>query len=149
MHGQRHGAVNGVEQKVMFVKVFRFAALVVSALALAGPGNVATSGAARAQVNISPQALNHYAFCIEQATQFHLVFPNERGVTYRCRDEVAVAYFNDLGRRRRQSTDRVADNVTGVYVLRPIWGIGYCWHKVEDELRLPVSFWGCDVFMAY
>jgi hypothetical protein len=134
-----------VEQRVPSVhfRFLRFAALVLLALGLS-----AMSGSAHAQVNISPPALNHYSYCIEQATQFNFVFPNERGVTYRCRDEVAVAYFNDLG-RRRQRADRIADNVTGVYVLRPIWGIGYCWHKIENELRLPVSFWGCDVFVAY
>jgi hypothetical protein len=115
----------------------------------------AMGGAACAQVSIAPQALNHYAWCLEQAQQYNTVRPGdfvapmERGVMYRCRDEVAVAYYNDLGRRRRRSEDRFVSNETGAYVLRPINGIGYCWHKVEDELRLPVSYWGCDVFIAY
>ncbi len=84
-HRRRHAAVDGaVEQKVMFVKVCRFAALVINGLALAGPGSVATSGAARAQVDISPQALNHYAYCIEQATQFH------SGVSQRTRRDLSL-----------------------------------------------------------
>lgn len=128
---------------------FLFAALVLAA-ALS-----AMAGVARAQVNISPQALTHYAHCIEQAEQNDVIYfgayviRGERGITYRCRDEVAVAYYNDLGRRRRRSVDRTESHPTGVYVLRPIFGIGFCWHKVENEIRLPVSFWGCDVFVAY
>jgi hypothetical protein len=128
----------------------RRAALSLCGLVLALP-----VGSAQGQVNIAPQALQHYAYCIEQANQFNMVNPGafvhlgERGVTYRCRDEVAVAYFNDLGRRRRRSEDRFVSNETGAYVLRPITGVGVCWHKVEDALRLPVSFWGCDVYVAY
>jgi hypothetical protein len=138
-----------VEQKLPSVNNLRIAAS-LAALFLDASG-----GMARAQVNISPQALAHRAYCIEQAEQNDLVFVGayvirgERGITYRCRDEVAVAYFNDLGRRRKRSEDRVESNETGVYVLRPIFGVGYCWHKTEDERRLPVSFWGCDVYVAY
>jgi hypothetical protein len=140
------------------VKFFRFAAVNFfrsAALVSVGLGIVAISRPAQAQVNIAPQALEQYAYCIEQATQNNSVFPGayiiptERGITYRCRDEVAVAYFNDLGRRRRRATDSFAHNETGAYVLRPIWGIGFCWHKIEDALGFPVSFWGCDVFIAY
>jgi hypothetical protein len=139
----------GAEQKLPSGNIFRAPAILVAVIL------GAVGGAARAQVNISPQALAHRAYCIEQAEQNDLVFlgayvlRGERGITYRCRDEVAVAYFNDLGRRRRRADDRVESNITGVYVLRPIYGVGYCWHKIEDENRLPVSFWGCDVFVAY
>lgn len=136
--------------KLNAVKIFLCASAVFLSLAFDPP-----AGTARAQVNIAPQALEHYAYCIEQATQFNTVRPGDfvaplqRGVMYRCRDEVAVSYFNDLGRRRRRSEDRFVSNETGAYVLRPITGIGYCWHKVEDAFRLPVSYWGCDVFIAY
>jgi hypothetical protein len=131
-------------------RFFRCAAAAVLSLAFGADG-----APARAQVSIAPQALNHYAYCIEQAQQYNFVRPGEfvapleRGTMYRCRDEVAVAYYNDLGRRRRRSEDRFVSNETGAYVLRPINGVGYCWHKVEDALRLPVSYWGCDVFIAY
>jgi hypothetical protein len=137
------------EQEVKSKYNFRFAAF------LAGVALCAMASAARAQVNISPQALAHRAYCIDQAEQNDLVFlgayviRGERGITYRCRDEVAVAYFNDLGRRRGRVEDRVEENPTGVYVLRPIFGVGFCWHKIEDELRRPVSFWGCDIYVAY
>ena len=115
----------------------------------------ALAGPARAQVDISPQALDHYAYCVEQAKEFDFTRPGEfvhvgeRGVTYRCREEVAVAYYNSLGRKLRRPKDEYVANETGAYVLRPITGIGYCWHKVENELRQAVSFWGCDVHIAY
>lgn len=124
------------------------AAMAFLALALSAIG-------ARAQVSISPQALEHYAYCIEQANQFNMVYPGdfvhigERGITYRCRDEVAVAYFNDIGRRKRRSEDKFVTNETGAYVLRQISGVGFCWHKVEDQFRAPVSFWGCDVYVSH
>jgi hypothetical protein len=136
--------------KLNVAKFFLCAAPAFFGLAV---GTIAS--AARAQVNIAPQALQHYAYCIEQSQQNNFVFPGdyvaplERGVMYRCRDEVAVAYYNDLGRRRRRSEDRFVSNETGAYVLRPITGVGYCWHKVENELHLPVSYWGCDLFVAY
>ncbi|WP_298424102.1 hypothetical protein [Rhodoblastus sp.] len=107
------------------------------------------AGVARAEVDISPQALNHYAFCVEQAEQYGFVYPLQRGVVYRCREDVAVAYFNDLGRRRRRTVDRFERNATGAYELRSIRDVGTCWHKVENERRQPVSFWGCDVYVAY
>lgn len=129
----------------------RRAARILLRLVLAGALCGATHSAAQAQVNIAPQALEHYANCIEQAQQlgFGFVTETQRGVNYRCRNEVAVSYFQDLARRGRMAAETTEDNVTGVYVLRPIWGIGFCWHKIRDEARLPVSYWGCDVFVAY
>ncbi|MCI4677152.1 hypothetical protein K9U39_12885 [Rhodoblastus acidophilus] len=118
-------------------------------LRLAAPILVALGcGPARAQ-DISPQALTHYAYCIEQAQQYGFVFQGQRGIAYRCRDEVAVAYFNDLGRQRRRAVDRIERNATGVYDLRAIRDVGFCWHKIENELRQPVSFWGCDIYVAF
>lgn len=139
-----------VNRLVSSAKFFRLVAIALAAVSFDGAGR-----AALAQVNIAPQALTHYANCIEQAEQFDLVHrgefvrQEERGTIYRCRDEVAISYYNDLGRQRRRSEDQFVTNETGAYELRPIRGVGYCWHKVENELRVPISVWGCDVYVAY
>lgn len=105
---------------------------------------------ARAQtVDVSPQALTRYAWCLEQARSDDFVWPLERGIAYRCINENAAGYYNELGRRGRHPRDRLLRSEFGAFVVRPITGLGNCWHQVEDGLGRPMSAWGCDIFVAY
>lgn len=108
------------------------------------------AGAACAQtVDVSPQALTRYAWCLEQARSWFAVYPGERGVAYRCVSATAAGYWNELGRRGRAPRETLIHAESGAFVLRPISGVGNCWHQVEDALGRPVSAWGCDIFVAY
>jgi hypothetical protein len=112
-------------------------------------GLLAAGGARARTVDVSPQGLTHYAYCLEQARQEEAVYPGDRGVGYRCTRETAAGYFNALGRRGRDPRETSVRDATGAYVLRPISGLGNCWHRIEDEFGGPVSSFGCDVFIAY
>jgi hypothetical protein len=121
-----------------------------TALLLTAALGLLAAGASRAQtVDVSPQGLTRFAWCLEQARSDDAVYPGERGVGYRCVNTTAAGYFNELGRRGRDRRETVMHNENGAYVLRPISGLGNCWHQVEDQLGRPVSAWGCDVFIAY
>ena len=116
---------------------------------------VLSNGAAMAQTDVSPQSLLNYAYCMEQATESNVAAPgdfihaDERGTVYRCRDEVAIAYYEALGRKRGRVSDRFVSNETGSYTLRPILNVGYCWHMTKDADGSAVSFWGCDLHVAF
>jgi hypothetical protein len=112
-------------------------------------GLAGVCGARAGTIDVAPQALVRYAWCLEQARSEDRVWPGERGIAYRCLDATAAGYYNELGRRGRHPRDRLARTASGAFVLRPISGLGNCWHQVEDEIGRPVSAWGCDVFVAY
>lgn len=100
---------------------------------------------AEAQINVRPEALTHYSYCISQAKDRASVFLLDRGTLYRCRDEIAVSYFNYLGRQRAPET-RVVE-LEGVFIYRAIAGVGKCWNMIEDPAGLPTSVYGCDVYV--
>lgn len=112
--------------------------LLAGALLLSAPG-------AFAQINVSPDALTHYSYCISHAKDRASVFLLDRGTLYRCGDDIAVSYFNYLGRKRAPE-QRVVE-AEGVFIYRMIAGVGKCWNKIEDAGGNPVSVYGCDVYV--
>jgi hypothetical protein len=107
------------------------------ALLLVSPG--------RAQIDVEPDALTHYSYCVSQAKDRNSVFVLDRHILYRCHDDIATSYFNYLGRRHVR--DNVAEEPGGVFVYRKISGVGRCWNKIADELGNPISIYGCDVYV--
>ncbi len=99
----------------------------------------------RAEINVRPEALKHYSYCISHAKDRATVFLLDRGTLYRCGDEIAVSYFNYLGRLR--VPDQRAVEAEGVFIYRMISGVGKCWNKIEDAEGNPVSIYGCDVYV--
>lgn len=112
--------------------------LVGGALLLQGPGAIA-------QVNIKPDALTHYSYCVSHAKDRNSVFLLDRGTLYRCGDDIAVSYFNYLGRQR--APEKRAVEAEGVFIYRMIAGVGKCWNKIEDAEGNPTSIYGCDVYV--
>lgn len=100
---------------------------------------------ARAQISMRPEALTHYSFCISHAKDRNNVFLLDRGTMYRCGDEIAVGYFNYLG-RQRVPEKRVTEQ-EGVFIYRMITGVGKCWNKIEDAEGNPMSLYGCDIYV--
>jgi hypothetical protein len=100
---------------------------------------------ASAQINVKPDGLMHYSFCISHAKDRSSVFLLDRGTLYRCGDDIAVAYFNYLGRQRVPETRAV--EAEGVFIYRMIAGVGKCWNKIEDAQGNPTSIYGCDVYV--
>jgi len=100
---------------------------------------------ARAQINVRPDALTNYSYCISQAKDRGGVFLLDRGTLYRCRDDIAAAYFNYLGRIK--APERRANEAEGVFIYRIINGVGKCWNMIQDPAGAPVSFYGCDVYV--
>lgn len=114
----------------------------VSALA----GALALCGSApRAQINIRPDSLTHYSHCVSDAKDRGKIFELDRGTVYRCGDDIAVSYFNYLGRIR--APERRASEPEGVFIYRFISGVGKCWNKIEDSAGAPVSIYGCDIYI--
>ena len=103
------------------------------------------TGSATAQISITPDALTHYSYCVSQAKDRNGVFLLDRGTLYRCGDDIAVSYFNYLGRRR--APERRADEAEGVFIYRIIAGVGRCWNKIEDSVGNPTSIYGCDIYV--
>jgi hypothetical protein len=102
-------------------------------------------GAAKAQISIKPEALTHYSYCISNAKDRSNVFLLDRGTVYRCGDDIAVAYFNYLGRQR--VVERRVSEAEGVFIYRMITGVGKCWNKIEDAEGNPMSIYGCDIYV--
>jgi hypothetical protein len=100
---------------------------------------------ASAQISVKPEALKHYSFCISHAKDRATVFLLDRGTLYRCGDDIAVGYFNYLGRQR--VPEQRAVEAEGVFIYRMIAGIGKCWNKIEDAQGNPTSIYGCDVYV--
>ena len=100
---------------------------------------------AQAQINVRPEALTHYSYCVSQAKDRASVFLLDRGTLYRCRDDIAVSYFNYLGRQKAPES-RVVE-LEGVFIYRAIAGVGKCWNMIEDPAGLPTSIYGCDVYV--
>ncbi len=100
---------------------------------------------ASGQISIKPEALKHYSFCISHAKDRATVFLLDRGTLYRCGDDIAVGYFNYLGRQR--VPEQRAVEAEGVFIYRMIAGIGKCWNKIEDAQGNPTSIYGCDVYV--
>ena len=101
--------------------------------------------AAQAQISVKPEALTHYSYCVSHAIDRAGVFLLDRGTLYRCGDDVAVSYFNYLG-RQKVPEKRVAE-AEGVFVYRYISGVGKCWNKIEDQFGNPTSTYGCDIYV--
>ncbi len=112
--------------------------LLASAVLLPGP-------AALGQISVRPDALTHYSYCVSNAKDRNGVFLLDRGTLYRCTDDIAVSYFNYLGRQR--APERRAVEAEGVFVYRMIPGIGKCWNKIEDAFGNPISTYGCDIYI--
>jgi hypothetical protein len=104
-----------------------------------------TATEAAAEIDVRPDGLTHYSYCVSQAKDSSAVYVLDRHVLYRCRDEVATSYFNYLGQKRVR--DKVVDEPTGVFVYRKIDGVGRCWNKIANEAGAPVSVYGCDVYV--
>ncbi len=131
--GSRRGPPRGHEWPAPGVALFLGAALCLHA------------PAARAEISIKPEALTHYSWCISHAKDRSSVFLLDRGTVYRCGDDIAVAYFNYLGRQR--APEKRAVEAEGVFIYRMISGVGKCWNKIEDAEGNPVSIYGCDVYV--
>lgn len=115
-----------------------FWVLLVGALLFAGP-------VAQAQISVKPEALTHYSYCISHAKDRKNVFLLDRGTVYRCGDDIAVSYFNYLG-RQKVLEKRVVE-AEGVFIYRMIAGVGKCWNKIEDAYGNPASIYGCDIYI--
>lgn len=118
----------------------RFGSSCVAAAAL----TIGVGGAA-ADISIRPGALTHYSQCVSHAKDRGKVFLLDRGTVYRCGDDIAVSYFNYLGRTK--APERRASEPEGVFVYRFISGVGKCWNKIEDAAGAPVSIYGCDIYI--
>ncbi|WP_457797475.1 hypothetical protein [Methylocystis sp. S23] len=99
----------------------------------------------RAQISIKPEALTHYSYCVSAAKDRNAVFLLDRGAMYRCGDDIAVSYFNYLGRQK--APERRVVEAEGVFVYRMIAGVGKCWNKIEDAYGNPTSTYGCDIYI--
>ena len=104
-----------------------------------------SSNVATAQINVRPDSLKFYSYCIGNAKDRNRVFFLDRGTMYRCRDDVAVSYFNYLGRIRVQ--DKRVIETNGVFIYRYITGVGKCWNMIEDQTGAPTSVYGCDIYV--
>jgi len=104
-----------------------------------------SSNVATAQINVRPDSLKFYSYCIGNAKDRNRVFFLDRGTMYRCRDDVAVSYFNYLGRIRVQ--DKRVIETNGVFIYRYIVGVGKCWNMIEDQTGAPTSVYGCDIYV--
>jgi hypothetical protein len=101
----------------------------------------------KADILVNPQALTHYSHCVSEAKDRNGVVLLDRGVMYRCGSDTAISYFNFLQRIR--SPEYTDSNFAGLFVYRPISGVGTCWHKIEDPFGNPVSIFGCDIYVEY
>lgn len=104
-----------------------------------------SSNIATAQINVRPDSLKFYSYCIGNAKDRNRVFFLDRGTMYRCRDDVAVSYFNYLGRIKVQ--DKRVIETNGVFIYRYITGVGKCWNMIEDQTGAPTSVYGCDIYV--
>lgn len=100
---------------------------------------------AQAQINVRPESLTHYSNCVSHAKDRGRVFPLERSTMYRCGDDIAISYFNYLGRIR--APERRMVEPEGVFIYRTIDGVGKCWNMIEDPAGLPTSVFGCDIYI--
>lgn len=114
------------------------------ALSLLGAALAAAAPSASAQISVRPDALTHYSYCVSAAKDRNGVFLLDRGTMYRCGDEIAVSYFNYLGRKK--APEKRVVEAEGVFVYRMIDGVGKCWNKIEDAYGNPTSIYGCDVY---
>ncbi len=99
----------------------------------------------RAEIDVGPDALTHYSYCVSQAKDRNSVFPLGKRLLYRCHEDIAVSYFNFLG--RRHVGDQVVKEPNGVFIYRAISGVGRCWNHVADETGLTISVYGCDIYV--
>ena len=100
----------------------------------------------RASIDVRPDGLKFYSWCVNQAKDGGTVYVLDRHILYRCHEDVAISYFNYLGVRHVH--DEVGDEPDGTFVYRRISGVGRCWNKIADEFGNPVSYYGCDVYVA-
>jgi hypothetical protein len=116
--------------------LFGLGLLLVAASAIGRP--------ARADVSMDPHALQHYSFCVGEAKDNLAVVQMDRYRVYRCHGDIAISYFNYLG--RRGVADERVEEYNGVFLYRRIaGGIGRCWNRIADEAFRPVSDYGCDI----
>ncbi|MBY6242695.1 hypothetical protein [Methylosinus sp. Sm6] len=108
---------------------------------------MAASGSDRpasADVSMDPHALQHYSFCVGAARDDHAIVEMDRYRVYRCHGDIAISYFNYLG--RRGVADQRVEEYNGVFLYRRIaGGVGRCWNRIADEAFRPVSEYGCDI----
>ncbi len=119
-------------------KSARLALAFALALAFPVPGH--------ALIDVRPDGLKFYSWCVNQAKDAGTAYVLDRHILYRCHDDVAVSYFNYLGDRRVR--DEVGDEPDGTFVYRHISGVGRCWNKIADAFGNPVSTYGCDIYVA-
>jgi hypothetical protein len=108
-------------------------------------GGLTLAGSAQAQISIRPDSLTHYSYCVSNAKDRSNVFLLERGTLYRCGEDIAVSYFNYLGRKK--APEKRAVESEGVFIYRMIAGVGKCWNKIEDAYGNPMSSYGCDIYV--
>ena len=99
-----------------------------------------------AGVNVSPDALEHYARCVDYAKAYYGVYHLEKSILYRCQGDVAISYFNYLRRIRATEFERTEPN--GTFVYRIIDGVGRCWAQMTPFADGYVSMYGCDIYVA-
>jgi hypothetical protein len=124
------------------------AKLLISLLILLSPSSPLAPSDAQAQASVTSAAIEHYSDCVRNARDRNFFGDNivhgERYIVYRCHDDVAIAYFNYLGRIRARQ--RTVVELTGTYVYRTIVGVGRCWQKIVDAAGYVTSAFGCDVY---
>lgn len=118
--------------------------LIVLSCLYSGMSNAAAPDAHGA-ISVEPQALEHYSYCISEAKDRLQIFNFDRAVLYRCHGDIAVSYWNYLGRKNVRDT--VVNEPNGVFVYRRISGIGRCWNQIADIQGWAVSFFGCDIYV--
>jgi hypothetical protein len=112
---------------------------------LALGASLLSTAPAQAQISIKPEAMTHYSYCVSAAKDRNGVFLLDRGTMYRCGDDVAVSYFNYLGRQK--APEKRVVEAEGVFIYRMIVGVGKCWNKIEDAYGNPTSAYGCDIYI--
>jgi hypothetical protein len=106
---------------------------------------VAGAAVAQADISVRPDALTHYSHCVSYAKDRGKVFELDRGTVYRCGDDIAVSYFNFLGRIK--APERRVSEPEGLFIYRTISGVGKCWNQIEDPAGVPMSRYGCDIYI--
>jgi hypothetical protein len=108
------------------------------------PGLGSPAPSQESAASVTSGALTYYSDCVNEAKDHFNVDHLDRHLLYRCYGEVAVGYFNYLG--RRHTPDLMERQASGVFIFRAIRGKGRCWNKIADEAGQPMSDYGCYLF---
>lgn len=99
----------------------------------------------QSQPEVTSEALAYYADCVNEARLYLRVWHLERHILYRCAGDVAISYFNYLGRKRAR--EEVCADRDGSCVYRFIRGVGRCWRRATHVAEATdIVYYACDVY---